>query len=136
MFIPLGKQGEGCSLLPQYGRWRNADGSECRHEARDGDVFIDSAFGIPPQARFMPRTTLPQFGLGEITKVFAEFCVLVGAEGGRGRASDSTPAGGRAPSGLASCVPRIAQPIGAYQRSVTASQDGSPASTSSIALRS
>ena len=34
--------------------------------AQDGDVFIDQAFGIPAQPRYMPRTTLPQFELGDI----------------------------------------------------------------------
>ncbi|MGH8279904.1 MAG: Type 1 glutamine amidotransferase-like domain-containing protein [Gammaproteobacteria bacterium] len=42
--------------------------------AEDGDVFVDRAFGIPPQTRYMPRTTLPQFPLGGMTKVFTSLC--------------------------------------------------------------
>src|SRR5258708_10675124 len=66
--------------------------------AQNGEVFIDHAFGIPAQARYMPRTTLPQFQLGDITKVFTEMCAAMpatgrGGGGGRGR-------GGPAPSPL------------------------------------
>jgi cyanophycinase len=45
--------------------------------AQNGEVFIDHAFGIAPQARYMPRTTLPQFQLGDITKVFTELCATL-----------------------------------------------------------
>jgi cyanophycinase len=42
--------------------------------ARDGEVLVDQAFGIPPQPRYMPRTTMPQFRIGDITRVFTELC--------------------------------------------------------------
>jgi cyanophycinase len=67
--------------------------------ARDGAVFIDHAFGIPPQARYNPRTTLPLFPLGDITKVFTELCA-------------SMP-GGPPPSPLQACVTRVAGAVGA-----------------------
>ena len=94
--------------------------------AQDGDVFIDHAFGIPMQARFMPRTTLPQFELGDITKTFTELCAQLPAQTGRrgAPAQDTTGAppvtgrrgrGGPPPSPLQQCVTRISTPIGAHQ---------------------
>src|SRR6185503_4708106 len=53
--------------------------------ARDGDVFIDDAFGIPAQARYMPRTTLPQFDVGDIARTFSELCAQLPAQAARGR---------------------------------------------------
>src|SRR5207244_8332820 len=67
--------------------------------ARDGDVFINHAFGLPPQARYLPRTTLPLFQLGEIAKVFTELCA-------------SMPSG-PPPSSLQACVTRVAGAVGA-----------------------
>jgi cyanophycinase len=62
--------------------------------AQNGDVLVDHAFGIPVQPRYTPRTTLPQFPLGDITKVFSELCTSMPApQAGRGRGAappDST----------------------------------------------
>jgi cyanophycinase len=106
--------------------------------ARDGEVYIDDAFGIPAQTRYMPRTTLPQFPLGGISKVFSELCASMPAQTGRGRGTpDSTTAaerpaaaanapagggrgrgrGGPPPSPLQTCVTRVSGPIGAHQTS-------------------
>ena len=99
--------------------------------AVNGDVFVDHAFGVPAQARYMPRTTLPQFELGDIAKTFTELCAQLPpppTRGGRGTPdSAAVPAGapaGRAagrgrggppPSALQTCVARISTPIGAHQ---------------------
>ena len=91
--------------------------------AQDGEVFIDHAFGIPAQPRYMPRTTLPQFDIGQIAKVFTEICAQIPAPAARGRgAGDTTAAapagrgrGGPPPSPLQQCVMRVSQPIGAHQ---------------------
>jgi cyanophycinase len=94
--------------------------------AQNGEVFIDHAFGIPAQARYMPRTTLPQFDLGDIAKTFTELCAQLPPQQARGRgAPDSTAAapppgrgrgrGGPPPSPLQVCVTRISAPIGAHQ---------------------
>lgn len=93
--------------------------------ARDGEVFVDHAFGIPAQARYMPRTTLPQFELGDIATTFTSLCAQLPppAARGRGAAVDTTAAaagrgrgrGGPPPSPLQSCVMRVAQPVGAQQ---------------------
>jgi cyanophycinase len=84
--------------------------------ARDGEVFIDHAFGIPAQDRYMPRTTLPLFDVGDIAKVFTELCAQMeaqpqrgqGAGGGRGRGR-----GGAPPSPLQTCVTRVTSTVGA-----------------------
>ena len=91
--------------------------------ARNGDVLINHAFGIPAQVRHQPRTTQPQFELGEIAKVFTELCAQLPAQAGRGRAAapdTGAPAAGRGrgrggppPSPLQSCVTRVTGPVGA-----------------------
>ena len=42
--------------------------------AQGGRVFVDRSFGIPPQAKYMPTTTVPQFALGGISAVFESIC--------------------------------------------------------------
>ena len=94
--------------------------------AMNGDVIIDHAFGIPVQPRYQPRTTQPQFEIGNIAKVFTELCAQLPAQTGRGgrAATPDTGAqpggagrgrGGPPPSPLQSCVTRISQPVGARQ---------------------
>jgi cyanophycinase len=99
--------------------------------ARDGDVFIDHAFGIPAQPRHMPRTTLPRFDIGEIAAVFPAVCAQLPPPAARGRgAGDTTAApaagrgrgGGSPPSPLQSCVTRVSQSIGAHQTTAPDSQ--------------
>jgi cyanophycinase len=100
--------------------------------ARDGDVFIDHAFGIPAQSRHMPRTTLPRFDIGEIAAVFPAVCAQLPPPAARGRgAGDTTAAapatgrgrgGGSPPSPLQSCVTRVSQSIGAHQTTAPDSQ--------------
>jgi cyanophycinase len=91
--------------------------------AQHGEVFIDHAFGIPAQPRHMPRTTLPQFDIGEIAKVFTAICAQLPPPVARGRGAGDTAAvpaagrgrGGPPPSPLQACVTRVSQPIGAHQ---------------------
>jgi cyanophycinase len=102
--------------------------------AQNGEVFIDHSFGIGPQTRHMPRTTLPQFPLGDIAKVFTELCGQLPAQPQRGDSAnarpDSTTAaagrgrggrgrGGPPPTPLQSCVTRITGPIGSHQTAAT-----------------
>lgn len=47
--------------------------------AQNGEVFVDASFGIPPQPRFMPATTLPQFPLGQMSGVFTALCAQLPA---------------------------------------------------------
>ena len=93
--------------------------------AMNGDVIIDHAFGIPAQPRYQPRTTQPQFYVGDIAKVFTELCAQLPAQTGRGRAATPDTAaqaegrgrgrGGPPPSPLQTCVTRVSQPVGARQ---------------------
>jgi hypothetical protein len=105
--------------------------------AVNGEVFIDHAYGIAAQPRFMPRTTLPQFPLGDMSGVWSNICAQlppVPARGGRGAATvnpDSAPPavtpgrgrGGPPPSPLQQCVARISTVIGAHQSVSTDGKD-------------
>ena len=91
--------------------------------AQSGEVFVDRAFGIPAQPRYMPRTTLPQFPLGDITTVFTELCAQTPSTE-RGGVQDSTTRArsGPLPSPLQRCVTRISTPVGAHRTAAVDSQ--------------
>jgi cyanophycinase len=59
--------------------------------AMNGDVFIDHAYGVAAQPRFMPRTTLPQYSLGDISSVWSELCAQLPAQNARGRGAPANP---------------------------------------------
>jgi CubicO group peptidase (beta-lactamase class C family) len=113
--------------------------------AQNGSVFVNKSYGIAPQPRYMPTTTVPQFDVGGITAVFNALCSQLpdppargnaGADsagrGGAGRAGGG--AGGRGGAGrggaaanagtpLQNCVQRrISTPIGMHK--TTATPDG------------
>jgi len=83
--------------------------------AQGGNVFVDRAFGIPPQDRYMPRTTSPQFPIGDIKKVFTSLCAQVPAK-------TPTDTGEKRPafysSRLEKCVARLSRPVGLHQSKV------------------
>jgi cyanophycinase len=95
--------------------------------AQNGEVFIDQAYGVAQAPRLMPKTTLPQFNLGDISNVFPEMCASLPPQRGRGQAApDAAGAaptgrgrgrGGPPPSPLQQCVSRISTLIGAHQSS-------------------
>jgi cyanophycinase len=89
--------------------------------ARDGEVVVNAAFGIAPQERYLPRTTVPQFELGGIAQVFTELCDQLPPAGARGRGGaggrGGRGRGGPPPSPLQSCVSRVASPVGAQRTS-------------------
>ena len=86
--------------------------------AQNGEVFIDHAFGIAAQPRYMPRTTLPQFALGDISRAFTALCEQLPARTGRGGDSSATGARRQAPmTPLQACVGRVSAAIGAHQTS-------------------
>jgi len=107
-----------------------ANGAATVLVARDGEVFIDHAFGIPGQPRYMPRTTMPQFNVGDIRNTFTSLCAQLPppAARGRGAAADTTAAaagrgrGGPPPSPLQACVSRVAATVGARQTTAPDSQ--------------
>ena len=83
--------------------------------AEDGDVFVDRAFGVPPQDRYMPRTTFPQFAVGGIGKAFTSLCAQLPAK-------EAAPRGVMRPayysSTLEKCVSRLSTPIGMHRTTV------------------
>jgi len=106
--------------------------------AMNGNVLIDQSFGIPPQAKYMPTTTVPQFSLGGISAVFDAICAQVPEPAGRGRgagaASGSPDSVAAAPTatgrgGLLAAPPqtplqrcvaqRLSTPIGMHKTSAT-----------------
>lgn len=100
--------------------------------AQGGKVFVNRAFGIPDQPKYMPTTTVPQFSLGGITEVFTALCAQLPeppARGGGGGAPDSAGRGqgrgGRAAGPPAtpfqSCITRrVSTPIGMHKTLATA----------------
>lgn len=92
--------------------------------ARDGDVFVDRAFGVPAQPRYMPRTTLPQFPLGDITGVFTALCAQTASRDTSARDSSGNGRGrnGPPPSPLQRCVTRLSTPVGAHRTAALDSQ--------------
>jgi cyanophycinase len=92
--------------------------------AQNGEVFVDRAFGIPAQPRFMPRTTLPLFPLGDISRVFPSLCEQL-PRATRGAAAGANP--NRAPSGpppspLQLCVTQLSRAVGAHQSAADSQQ--------------
>lgn len=57
--------------------------------ARDGKVIADRSFGVPPQARYMPTTTVPLFPLGDMSEVFRSICDQLPDTPARASAGDS-----------------------------------------------
>ncbi len=45
--------------------------------AENGEVFVDKSYGVPPQPRYMPTTTLPQFPLGELSTGYLSAAALL-----------------------------------------------------------
>jgi cyanophycinase len=96
--------------------------------AQDGDVYVDRAFGVPANPRYMPRTTLPQFPLGDISRVFTELCAQAPSTvrgNGTGQESGTSARRARSESSvwpLQSCVSRLSVPVGAHRTVAVDSQ--------------
>jgi cyanophycinase len=98
--------------------------------AENGEVFIDRSYGIPPQAKYMPTTTVPQFSVGALSGIFTSICSQLPAQpAGRSNVQQAGGAGrGRAPgpplTAFQSCVARrISTPIGMHKTKATADGD-------------
>jgi hypothetical protein len=58
-----------------FAKFASASGEEATVlVARNGNVLVDRSYGVPRQERDMPTTTLPQFPLGDMSRVFSELC--------------------------------------------------------------
>jgi cyanophycinase len=51
--------------------------------ARNGEVLVDRSYGIPPQPRYMPTTTVPNFALGGLSTTFDGVAALIAAREGK-----------------------------------------------------
>lgn len=99
--------------------------------AKDGKVLVDRAFGIGPQPKYMPETTLPLFSLGTMSGIFSSICAQLPEPPARAPGSvpaDSASPGGARPGAtpmtpFQRCVAqRAATPVGL--RKTTATADG------------
>jgi cyanophycinase len=45
--------------------------------AENGEVFVDKSYGVPPQEKYMPTTTLPQFALGGLSNGYLAAAALM-----------------------------------------------------------
>jgi len=100
--------------------------------AQDGKVLVNKSWGIPPQARYMPTTTVPQFPLGAMSGVFASLCSQIpepppGRPGGAARDTttqpDSAATVAAAMTPFQRCVARqVSTPVGMHK--TPASADG------------
>jgi cyanophycinase len=98
--------------------------------AQGGEVFVDKSYGIPPQPKYMPTTTVPQFPLGGISEVFRELCVQLAPRSpavpsAAVRAASARAVRADSESGmtvLERCVTRlVGGPIGLHRTSVDSS---------------
>jgi cyanophycinase len=100
--------------------------------AQDGRVLVDKSWGIPPQPRYMPTTTVPQFTLGAMSGVFTTLCSQIPEPPPRTNAPardttqtptqpDTTLNPAAALTPLQRCVARqIGGPIGLHKTTATA----------------
>jgi cyanophycinase len=51
--------------------------------AQNGRVLVDRSYGIPPQAKYMPTTTVPNFALGGLSAGFGATAALLLARDGK-----------------------------------------------------
>src|SRR5688572_27600161 len=96
--------------------------------AQDGKVLVNKSWGIPPQARYMPTTTVPQFNVGAMSNVFTTLCAQIPEQPARNNApprdttrtdSASNPPAELTP--LQRCVTRqVGAPIGMRKTNATA----------------
>ena len=98
--------------------------------AHDGKVLVNKSWGIAPQARYMPTTTVPQFNIGAMSAVFTSLCAqLPEPPAGRGNAParDSTRTDSTPPTPATSLTPmqrcvtrQVGQPVGMHKTNATA----------------
>ncbi|MCC6930783.1 MAG: Type 1 glutamine amidotransferase-like domain-containing protein [Gemmatimonadaceae bacterium] len=102
---------EGSAVTPAFidalfARYRDsARGGATVLVARDGKVLADRAYGIAPQPRYMPETTVPQFALGEMSAIFGAVCEQLPEPPVRARPANDTAA---APAAAPAATPTTA----------------------------
>ncbi len=98
--------------------------------ARDGKVLVNRAFGIPAQAKYMPRTTVPLFTLGSIASTFTGLCGQIPeapappSQGSPDSAARAAQAAAAAMTPLQRCiVQRLRAPVGFQKTTATTSHE-------------
>lgn len=86
--------------------------------AENGNVLVDRAFGIPAQERYMPRTTLPQFPVGDIEQAFRSLCEQVPAKAATNDDDEESREPPFYSSSLQECVARLSGPVGLHRTTV------------------
>ncbi|HEU4631416.1 MAG TPA: hypothetical protein VFS08_16810, partial [Gemmatimonadaceae bacterium] len=82
--------------------------------ARDGAVLVDRSYGIPDQPHYMPTTAVPQFPLGEISRVFEALCAQLGDEAPDGARPQSRRGPPMTP--FQRCIARrVSSPVGLHR---------------------
>jgi cyanophycinase len=100
--------------------------------AENGEVFVDKSYGVPPQPKYMPATTLPQFDLGGLSDGYLTAAALLLEADGKLSLDAPLTAGGEVtvrqflsgerqdPGGAAQLAALIARASGGtFQRFVT-----------------
>ena len=99
-----------------FAKYANATaGSATVLVARDGKVFVDKSYGVPPQERYMPTTTLPQFPLGEMSRVFTALCAELPAPSARNGSRAGRAGRSAAMAPAERCARQIAVPVGLHR---------------------
>jgi cyanophycinase len=69
--------------------------------AQNGKVFVNAAYNVPPQAKYMPETTVPNFALGDVSDVLSASMLMASLRSGGGGRGGRGGAGGRGGRGAA-----------------------------------
>jgi cyanophycinase len=91
--------------------------------AQGGKVYVDRAYGIAPQPKYMPTTTVPQFPLGDLGAVFGALCAQLpeARAGGAGTEALATPRDSASLTALQRCLNRrVAPAVGLHKTNATA----------------
>ena len=102
--------------------FRNVGGAATVLVARDGEVLVDQAYGVPDHPRYMPGTTVPNFPLGRVSDpINALVAQLAAADGKLASGTPATAAMVAKSVGstyAAYVARRIFSPIGAHKTTV------------------
>jgi len=85
--------------------------------AENGKVFVDQAYNVPPQGKYMSETSSPNFALGEISDALGASVFLAsmraqaGGRGGRGGAGGRGANGRGNPDDTTAAPPAAAPPL-------------------------
>ena len=118
----------GALLDSLFARWAGGEhGGATVLVALGGAVLADASYGIPPQPKYMPTTTLPLFDVAGIGAAFQALCDQLPPPAARGAPAGAPPAAGAQAGNAAApgtsfqrCVARTISPrVGMHRTTVT-----------------